>query len=91
MLPSLVEGAKGVLVATPSHVELDGMKLVAPEKAATILWLTYAGTDGDDLSHAPGGARTTRATVDTRDPRTILWDTGRADRGCGVSEDIDHL
>ena len=26
------------------------MKLVAPEKAETILWLTYADTDGDDLA-----------------------------------------
>ncbi|MEO8288286.1 MAG: hypothetical protein ABI670_17820 [Chloroflexota bacterium] len=27
------------------------MKLVTPEKAETILWLTYADTDGDDLAH----------------------------------------
>ena len=40
----------GWLRRTPYHGELDGMKLVAPEKAETILWLTYADTDGDDLA-----------------------------------------
>ena len=41
----------GWLRRTPYHGELDGMELVAPEKAETILWLTYADTDGDDLAH----------------------------------------
>ena len=40
----------GWLRRTPYCGELDGMKLVAPEKAETILWLTYADTDGDDLA-----------------------------------------
>jgi hypothetical protein len=40
----------GWLRRTPYCGELDGMKLVTPEKAETILWLTYADTDGDDLS-----------------------------------------
>src|SRR3954447_24890580 len=40
----------GWLRRTPYSGDLDGMKLVAPEKAETILGLTYADTDGDDLA-----------------------------------------
>lgn len=39
----------GWLRRTPYCGELDGMELVTPDKAETILWLTYADTDGDDL------------------------------------------
>jgi hypothetical protein len=46
----------GWLRRTPYHGELDGMKLVAPEKAATILWLTYADINGDDLADVRGRA-----------------------------------
>jgi len=42
----------GWLRRTPYLEELDGMKLVSPELAASIVWLTYADTDGDDLSCA---------------------------------------
>jgi hypothetical protein len=41
----------GWLRRTPYFGKLDGMKVVTPEKAETILWLTYADTDGDDLAH----------------------------------------
>jgi hypothetical protein len=44
----------GWLRRTHYHGELDGMRLVTPEKAATILWLTYADTDGDDLAGVRG-------------------------------------
>ena len=40
----------GWLRRTPYRGNLDGMQLVPPEKAETILCLTYADTDGDDLS-----------------------------------------
>ncbi|HKP53994.1 MAG TPA: hypothetical protein VJ183_15255 [Chloroflexia bacterium] len=36
----------GWLRRTPYEGSLDGMKLVASEKAESIMWLTYADTDG---------------------------------------------
>ncbi|HST03205.1 MAG TPA: hypothetical protein VLQ48_00540 [Chloroflexia bacterium] len=57
----VIEGRDGQLYKVRSELggwlgrtlysgKLDGMKLVPPEKAETILWLTYADTDGDDLA-----------------------------------------
>jgi hypothetical protein len=42
----------GWLRRIPYDGQLDGMKLVSPEKARTILWLTYADTDSDDFARA---------------------------------------
>jgi hypothetical protein len=48
----------GWLKRTPYEGSLEGMKLVTSEKAETIMWLTYADTDGaDNVSARDRGGR----------------------------------
>ncbi len=75
----------GWLRRTHYHGELDGMKLVAPEKAATILWLTYADTDGDDLARV--WKRDSYRGYETLSDYPL--GNGRTDRDCGAS-DVAH-